>query len=137
MKVKNIELWSSKTLFENHKQWGLHRLSCLEEFNIGGWEDDSFPDEGLLPTTLPTIHIYYSSKLETLNGKAFQQLTSLKTLRICNCTRLQCLPEEGLPSCLSFLEFYECDLIKQHSDEGREDWPKHITQVAYNGSCIN
>ena len=109
-------------LFENRKEWDLHKFSCLENFSIKNWEGDSFPDDGLLPTTLTNLEIWNASKLETLNGKAFQQLASLTELRITGCENLRCLPEEGLPTSLSSLEIYGCPLLEQRCEEGGEDW---------------
>ncbi|XP_030494213.2 putative disease resistance RPP13-like protein 1 [Cannabis sativa] len=131
-KLKKIELHNSKRLFENHKQWDLHRLSSLESLHISGWEAVSFPYEAGLPTTLTKVNIWDCSKLETLNNKAFQQLTSLQKLYIKNCPRLRCLPEEGLPSSLSYLKIRDCPLLKQQCEKEKgEDWPKiqHITKV--------
>ncbi|XP_062115667.1 putative disease resistance RPP13-like protein 1 isoform X2 [Humulus lupulus] len=130
-KVKALSLWNTKVLFENHIKWDLQKLSCLEYIYIRGWEDDSFPDEGLLPITLKRIVIENSSKLETLNGKAFQQLTSLASLEIKSCKSLRCLPEEGLPTSLTDLYIYECPLLNQRCEKGGEDWPKiqHITHL--------
>ncbi|XP_062115721.1 putative disease resistance RPP13-like protein 1 [Humulus lupulus] len=131
-KVRHLQLGYSKRLFENHKQLDLHRLSCLEFLTMrGGWKDYSFPDVGLLPTTLTRLHISEYHNLETLNGKALQQLTSLKSLNIHRCERLRCLPEEGLPTSLSRLSISGCPLVKQRCEKGGEDWPKiqHITEV--------
>ncbi|KAM6570817.1 hypothetical protein CsatB_018802 [Cannabis sativa] len=133
--VKKITLCHSKRVFD------LHTLSSLESLKIVDWEDDCFPeDEGLLPTTLKTLHIRESSKLETLNGKAFQQLTSLQKLYIYYCERLQCLPEEGLPTYLSRLWIVGCPLVKQRCEKEKgEDWPKiqHITHVEVDWERIN
>uniref|UniRef100_A0A803P695 Uncharacterized protein n=1 Tax=Cannabis sativa TaxID=3483 RepID=A0A803P695_CANSA len=138
-KVRSLHLNYSKTSFQNCKKWDLHRLSSLKVLTIKDWEDDFFPEEGLLPTTLNRLEIWYSSKLETLNGKAFQQLTSLTTLDISNCERLRCLPEEGLPTSLSYLYIFECPLLNQRCEKGGEDWPKiqHITEVWLDHELIN
>ncbi|XP_062115506.1 putative disease resistance RPP13-like protein 1 [Humulus lupulus] len=131
-KVKELSLSNTKVLFENRIKWDLQKLSCLEHIRIQGWEDDSFPDEGLLPITLETIVIGDSSKLETLNGKAFEQLTSLTDLSIRSCKSLRCLPEEGLPTSLTDLSISGCPLLNQRCEKGGEDWPKiqHITNLS-------
>ncbi|XP_062115668.1 putative disease resistance RPP13-like protein 1 [Humulus lupulus] len=138
-KVKELSLWNTKVLFENRIKWDLQKLSCLERIDIRGWEDDSFPDEGLLPITLTTIWIDNSSKLETLNGKAFQQLTSLTSLFIYDCENLQCLPEEVLPTSLTHLSIHRCPLLNQRCEKGGEDWPKiqHITHLYISKWMIN
>ncbi|PON49721.1 LRR domain containing protein [Trema orientale] len=130
-KLKSLVLKRCKTLFKNSMNWDLQRHPCLETLNIIEWEDESFPDEGLLPTTLTDISIQHSSKLEGLNGKAFQQLTSLKSLYIHVCQSLRCLPEEGLPTSLEDLTIAYCPLLKQRCEEGGEDWPKisHIPSL--------
>ncbi|KAM6570810.1 hypothetical protein CsatB_018795 [Cannabis sativa] len=136
--VEEIWLWRTKALFENRSKWDLQRLSCLRLLNINGWEDESFPEEGLLPITLDAVGIQHCSNLETLNGKAFQQLTSLTHLYISNCERLRCLPEEGLPASLSKLDILDCPLVKQRCEKGGEDWPKiqHIEDVFLYSSCM-
>ncbi|XP_062115720.1 putative disease resistance protein At3g14460 isoform X2 [Humulus lupulus] len=130
-KLKRLALENCATLFENRKQWGLHRLSCLEMVRISRWEDDSFPDEGFFPTTLNTLQIFDSCNLETLNGNALQQLTSLAAMEIDKCGKLRCLPEQGLPTSLSSLHINGCPLLKQRCEKGGEDWPKiqHIDRV--------
>lgn len=130
-KVKEVYVWRSKKLFEDRENWNLQRLSSLEFLNISGWDDTTFPDEGLLPTSLGEILIQGCSNLEAFNGKAFQQLTSLVKLSIIGCEKLRCLPEEGLPSSLSYLSIQRCPLLKQRCQEGGEDWPKvvHITSL--------
>ncbi|XP_062118184.1 putative disease resistance RPP13-like protein 1 [Humulus lupulus] len=138
-KLKTLYLWNTKVLFENRIKWDLQKLSCLEHIMITGWENDSFPDEGLLPITLKTIVIRNCSKLETLNGKAFQQLTSLTSLFISDCENLQCLPEEELPTSLTELHIEGCPLLNQRCEKGGEDWPKiqHITQVKLDYKLVN
>ncbi|XP_060967328.1 putative disease resistance RPP13-like protein 1 [Cannabis sativa] len=138
-KVKMIELCKCKRLFENRKQWDLHRLSSLESLVIKGWEDDSFLDEGFLPTTLKKLEFSDCSKLESLNGKAFQQLTSLTFLYIINCERLRCLPEELLPTSLSELRIWKCPLLKQRCKKRGEDWPKiqHIGYVTLDSAVMS
>ena len=130
-KVKTLVLWNCKMLFEERMNWALQSLSCLEDLIISGWEDDLFPEEGLLPTTLTTIKIRNCRNLGGLNGKAFQQLTSLTSLHILDCRSLRGLPEEGLPASLSHLSIRECPLLKQRCEKEGEDWPKisHIASV--------
>ncbi|KAF3437404.1 hypothetical protein FNV43_RR20157 [Rhamnella rubrinervis] len=79
---------------------------------------DSFPEEGLLPTSLTTLDIC--------------DLTNLKTLLISDCPLLQCLPEGGLPTSLSQLEITDCPLLNQRCQRDiGEDWSKiaHISRV--------
>lgn len=64
-------------------KWGLSTLTSLKFLGVSlkGCEEgiNLFPDEGLLPTILTQLHIYYIQKLE---GKGFRQLTYLQQLHI-------------------------------------------------------
>ncbi|KAK9938862.1 hypothetical protein M0R45_015578 [Rubus argutus] len=129
-KLESLEIWSCEKLIGNLKQWGLSTLASLRFLSVSfeGFADP-FPDEGLLPTTLTRLFICGISKLD---GKGFRQLTSLKQLQIADCSELQCLPEEGLPTSLSSLYIYGCPLLEQRCQrETGEDWPKiaHIKAI--------
>ncbi|PRQ32395.1 putative P-loop containing nucleoside triphosphate hydrolase, leucine-rich repeat domain, L [Rosa chinensis] len=125
-----------KLLIGNRMQWGLPTLTSLYilSVNFERYEQvvDSFPDEGLLPTTLSRLDIYGISKLD---GKGFTQLTSLKELAIHDCSELRGLPDEGLPTSLSYLLIRDCPLLEQRCQrETGEDWPKiaHIKSIFIN-----
>ncbi|KAL5548795.1 hypothetical protein UlMin_004026 [Ulmus minor] len=123
-----------KKLWENRMNWGLERLSSLMKLSLEEIEEevDSFPEEGLLPTTLTDLSIDRFEKLKGLNGKALQHLTSLQNLKILSCRELECLPQEGLPPSLSYLDIYECPVLKRRCQRGTgEDWPKiqHIPKI--------
>ncbi|PRQ32282.1 putative leucine-rich repeat domain, L domain-containing protein [Rosa chinensis] len=121
-------------------QLGLPTLTSLYILRVDfeGCEQvvDSFPDEGLLPTTLGSLDIYSISKLD---GKGFKQLASLNQLIIRDCPELRCLPDEGLPTSLSHLDIDHCPLLEQrcHRETG-EDWPKiaHIKSIYINNKRI-
>ncbi|KAM6570799.1 hypothetical protein CsatB_018784 [Cannabis sativa] len=139
-KVEEIRLRDTKALFENRSKWDLQRLSSLKVVNISGWEDESFPEEGILPITLDKVLMECCSNLESLNWKAFQQLTSLTQLHIGYCERLRCLSEEGLPTSLTRLDIWDCPLVKQRCEKEKGiDWPKiqHIKEVRLDGKLIN
>ncbi|KAM6550148.1 hypothetical protein CsatB_021824 [Cannabis sativa] len=71
---------------------------------FGNKEDtESFPEEGLLPTTLTHLSIISFAKLKSLDRNGFTQLTSLRTLKILECPELHTLSEEGFPSSLTYL----------------------------------
>ncbi|KAM5585169.1 hypothetical protein ABKV19_004524 [Rosa sericea] len=132
-KLAELDIW--------RMQWGLPTLTSLTYLSVDfeGCEQvvDSFPDEGLLPTTLSRLHIYSISKLD---GKGFRQLTSLKELGIGNCPELRCLPDEGLPTSLSYLQISNCPsfLEQRCQRETGEDWPKiaHIKSIYINNKRI-
>ncbi|KAL5545292.1 hypothetical protein UlMin_009076 [Ulmus minor] len=129
--LKGLSLRGSK-LFKNRMHWDLGRLASLEELILWEWEDDSFPEEGLLlPTSLRTIDIWDCRNLEGLNGKVFQHLTSLEKFSVLNCNKLRCLPEEGLPSSLSKLYISGCPLLEPRCQNGGEECSKiaHIPFV--------
>ncbi|KAM5585639.1 putative disease resistance RPP13-like protein 1 [Rosa sericea] len=139
-KLKYLYIWRCKKLIGNRMQWGLPTLTSLEFLwvDLRGCEQvvDSFPDEGLLPPTLSQLSIHGILKLD---GKGFTQLTSLKQLEIHNCPELQCLPDEGLPTSLSYLHIVNCPLLEQRCQrETGEDWPKiaHIEYISINNKRI-
>ncbi|KAK9929299.1 hypothetical protein M0R45_026403 [Rubus argutus] len=66
-------------------------------------EIDSFPEEGLLPTTLTALGFGCLSNLKTINSKELKRLISLQYLSIFKCPELLCLPDDGLPISLSRL----------------------------------
>ncbi|KAL5548841.1 hypothetical protein UlMin_004072 [Ulmus minor] len=134
--LNSISIWRCKKLWENRMKWGLERLPSLMTLSLVGMgreeEVDSFPEEGLLPTTLTHLSILHFSKLKGLNGRAFQHLTSLQNLEIWNCEELECLPQEGLPLSLSSLSISRCPVLNQRCQRGTgEDWPKiqHIPKI--------
>ncbi|XP_048420606.1 putative disease resistance RPP13-like protein 1 [Pyrus x bretschneideri] len=114
-KLRYLGIRSCKKLMANRMRWGLQTLTSLkyldvdfskcEEEEIG----ESFPEEGLLPTTLTSLRISDHPNLKTIDGKALRHLISLETLKISFCPRLQSLPDEGLPTSLSRLDIFKCD----------------------------
>ncbi|GMN70715.1 hypothetical protein TIFTF001_055859 [Ficus carica] len=133
--LKKLDIFGCPMLIANRMKWDLQRLSSLQSLVLQGIEIeggvDSFPEEGLLPSTLTSLHIFYFENLETLNGKSFHNLTSLQELTIFSCKELQCLPEEGLPPSLARLEINRSPLLEQRCQRGTgEDWPK-IQHVPY------
>ena len=110
------------------KEWGLHGLECLTRLEIeGGCKNVvSFPAEKLLPSNLKSLRVSGLLNLKYLNYKGLQHLTALKILEISCCNKLRSLPEEGLPSSLSFLCIKECTLLKPKL---QNNWSK-IAQIA-------
>ncbi|XP_068339683.1 putative disease resistance RPP13-like protein 1 [Pyrus communis] len=137
-KLRSLEIWSCKKLMANRMRWGLQTLTSLINLGVdfSGCEEEeiveSFPKEGLLPTTLTSLRISGHPNLKTIDGKALRHIISLEELYICNCPQLQSLPDEGLPTSLSLLYIFQCDLLTQRCqrDTG-EDWAKisHIPNI--------
>nr|XP_028944085.1 putative disease resistance protein At3g14460 isoform X3 [Malus domestica] len=137
-KLRSLRIGSCKKLMANRMRWGLQTLTSLKVLDVSFSECEeeetveSFPEEGLLPTTLTSLGISHHPNLKTIDGKALRQIISLKKLTIFFCPRLQSLPDEGLPTSLFGLEIRECDLLTQRCqrDTG-EYWAKisHIPNV--------
>ncbi|KAH6759784.1 hypothetical protein C2S51_016733 [Perilla frutescens var. frutescens] len=100
-------------------QWGLHRLNLLKKLRIHGCslDADGFP-EWLLPSTLETLHIGNQQDLNSFSPW-LKNLTSLGELKIMECRNIVCLPLEGLPTMVSFLQISGCPLLQQNCDK---DW---------------
>ncbi|XP_028802561.1 putative disease resistance RPP13-like protein 1 [Neltuma alba] len=133
-KLMQLSISKCPKLFACRMQWGLHKCDFLRHLSISG--DDvveSLPEPGLLPTSLTSLWIYNCSNLRMLDYKALCQSPSLKDLTIVNCPRLQCLPKEGLPSSIYYLEIRgACPTLKQRCQKPEgEDWEKiaHIPHV--------
>ncbi|GMN66634.1 hypothetical protein TIFTF001_035700 [Ficus carica] len=134
-RLQSIDIWGCQMLFPLRRRWDLQRFTSLTSLELGGCYDSlvgSFPEEGLLPTTLTSLSIIDFKYLKSLNGRSLQQLTSLERLSIINCEKLRCLPEERLPPSLSFLRIHGCPVLGRRCQrENGEDWHKidHITRV--------
>ncbi|GMN18678.1 hypothetical protein TIFTF001_048507 [Ficus carica] len=140
--LKFLYIWSCEKLIANRKNWNLQRLSSLQWLSLSGCEElgvNSFPEEGLLPSTLTSLVISEFKYLKALNGKGFQHLTSLQHLDIHFCEKVEGLPEEGLPLSLSTLRIEGCHLLSERCQrETGEDWPKiqHIPKIEIDGRKI-
>lgn len=90
----------------------------------------SFPEEGLLPNALTSLQISSLPNLEALN-KGLQDLTSLETLEINDCEKLELMPAGGLPTTLTSLLITECLLLGPRCQEGCVERPKisHISGI--------
>ncbi|KAG5539130.1 hypothetical protein RHGRI_019624 [Rhododendron griersonianum] len=118
-------------------------LPSLTGIYLGGESEDvleSFPEEGLLPSTLTDLGIKGMRNLKSLNGRGLQPLGSLERMEIHNCPQLQSFSVEGLPTSLLELEIRGCPLLKPRCrrKEG-EDWPKisHIPLILVDGEPIS
>ncbi|XP_057499127.1 putative disease resistance protein At3g14460 [Actinidia eriantha] len=118
--LRELRISNCKKLVDRRREWGLQRLPSLRDFELGGDEDvgDSFPEDGLLPSTLTILSIWYLSNLKSLNKRGFQLLCSLKSLWIGQCPQLRSLPEEGFPTSLELLRIYDCPQLRSLPEEG-------------------
>ncbi|KAG6679190.1 hypothetical protein I3842_14G118200 [Carya illinoinensis] len=114
-------------LFESRMGWSLQNLASLRVLEIvGGSELDvvSFPEKGLLPTNLKDLSILDFPNLTSFDKNEFENLTSLKTLHIAYCPKLERMPEEGLQHLTSLESLYisklECKL---------EEGLQHLTSL--------
>jgi hypothetical protein len=129
--LKTLKIEYCNKVISRRMEWGLQGLHSLKELNI--WsnckEVESFPEEALLPPTLTTFEILDFPNLKSLNGKGFQHLTSLQSLTIGICKKLQCLPVEGFPTSISKLHIYYCPLLEEWCEQEKgKDWLK-IAQI--------
>ncbi|XP_058225838.1 putative disease resistance RPP13-like protein 1 [Rhododendron vialii] len=126
-KLGLLEINNCKKLVGGRRDWGLQKLPSLAHLDLFESEDvlESFPEEGLLPSTLTSLRFGNLPNVKSLNFRGLQLLSSLKYMQIWKCPQLQSLPEEGLPTSLSRLEIRDCSLLKHRCrrEEG-EDWNK-------------
>ncbi|XP_057503726.1 putative disease resistance RPP13-like protein 1 [Actinidia eriantha] len=160
--LRELRISNCTKLVDRRREWGLQRLPSLRQFEFGGLPT-SFPEEGLLPSTLTTLSMQNLSNLKSLNKRGFQLLCSLKslnifrcpqlrslleegfpasleTLRIATCPQLQALPEKGLPPSLSELLIRDCPLLKPRCQRDRgDDWHKiaHIPFIFIDREMIS
>ncbi|KAM6547031.1 hypothetical protein CsatB_027767 [Cannabis sativa] len=119
-------------------KWNWQTLPHLTNFTIHGYvtEEDveSFPKEGLLPTTITDLGIFDFAKLRGLDKNGLTQLTSLQTLKVLNCFELETLSEEGFPTSLTSLCIIGCPLVeKKYSgkESGNEEYWNNISHIPY------
>ncbi|KAM2614196.1 hypothetical protein TB2_028849 [Malus domestica] len=135
-KLELLKIGGCKKLIANRMQWGLQRLTSLRRLGVGFFECEdvveSFPEEGLLPATLTSLSVSGILDLKVIDGNELRHLISLEKFRIFFCPQLQRLPDEGLPTSLSLLEIWDCNLLTPRCQrETGEDWPKiaHIPNI--------
>ncbi|XP_059444930.1 putative disease resistance protein At3g14460 [Corylus avellana] len=113
--LNEISIIFCDKLFVNRMGWGLQKLQCLRRFMLWDAKTDveSFPNEGLFPTSLTHLYVQFFPKLKSLDKKGLQHLTALEELHISSCPKLECMPEDGLPASLSTLRIFECPLLEK------------------------
>ncbi|XP_065874698.1 putative disease resistance protein At3g14460 [Euphorbia lathyris] len=101
---------------------------------------ESFPGKMVLSSSLTSLKIFGFENLKSLDYKGIQNLASLGELEICNCPKLQCIPEEGLPISLYSLSISLCPLLEKRCQrEEGEDWSKisHLRNLEVNFQKVN
>ena len=140
--LKSLEICSCDKLIPSRMGWGLQGLPSLRSFSIKGKCEnlESFPDRGLLPSSLISLDIWDLQHLKSLNGDELQHLTELKYLRIGYCPVFQSMPEGGLPTSLTSLKVKKCPMLKERcQSENGEDWQKikHISVIELDNEVIS
>ncbi|XP_052486534.1 putative disease resistance RPP13-like protein 1 [Gossypium raimondii] len=133
--LTSLAISNAPKIYRSLVEWGLNRLTSLQELTIGGVGCSnvvSFPEEGtgmMLPPSLSHIFLLEFENLEYMSSKGFQDLASLKELEIYKCPKLTSLPEKDMLRSLGYLCISSCPLLQEEcsSDKGRE-WSK-ISQI--------
>ncbi|KAL6311803.1 hypothetical protein AAG906_020914 [Vitis piasezkii] len=132
--LSELHIGNCNKLVANQMDWGLQTLPFLRTLEIEGHENERFPEERFLPSTLTFLIIRGFPNLKSLDNKGFQHLTSLETLEIWKCGNLKSFPKQGLPSSLSRLYIKECPLLKKRCQRNKgKEWPNisHIPCIAF------
>ncbi|KAJ4846009.1 hypothetical protein Tsubulata_019554, partial [Turnera subulata] len=105
----------NKLMTTGRLRWGLHELPSLSTLQLRDAQDvESFPGKKiLLPSSLTDIEIYNLPNLKSLDCEGLKHLASIQTLEFWMCPKLESIPEEGLPSSLSYLEIRSCPLLEE------------------------
>ena len=115
--LTGLSIYNCENLITSGMSWNLQGLPNLTNFSISCSECEnhleSFPEEGLLPSTITNLRISNLNRLKTLDNNGLQQLTSLTSLSIDNCPNLQTIPQEGFPHSLKDLSINSCPLLEK------------------------
>ncbi|MED6215891.1 hypothetical protein PIB30_002579 [Stylosanthes scabra] len=101
----------------------------------------SYPEVGSLPhlPSLTTLCLYDFFSLETLECNQLSPLISLQELVIQDCSGLENMAGEKLPSSLLLFHVIRCPLLGEHCENKRQQiWPKieHIPTIRVNSHKI-
>ena len=138
-----LEISYCNKLMACRMEWGFQRHPSLETFIIrGGFKEEdrleSFPEEGLLPSTLTSLRIC-NLPMKSLSKEGLRLLTSLKSLEIYSCLDIKSFPKDGLPVCLSFLTINRCPRLKRGCQRVKgKEWHKiaHIPCIEIDDEVI-
>jgi hypothetical protein len=136
-----ISILGCDKLVANRMCWGLQNLPSVRKFSISGKSEhvESFPEVGFLPTNLTFLDISEFPNMKSLDKIGLQHLTSLEQLWIHGCPKLKFMPEEGLPTSLSFLRINVCPLLKKQCQRKKgKEWRKiaHIDCIMIDEELI-
>jgi Leucine-rich repeat (LRR) protein len=112
--LNTISIVNCEKLLASRMGWGLQNLPFLKRLEIMGISEDvkSFPEDGVLPTSLTYLYILGFQNLKSLDNKGLQHLTALEELCISDCPKLECMPKDGLPASLSMLNISYCPKLE-------------------------
>ncbi|XVF18556.1 hypothetical protein REPUB_Repub11eG0032800 [Reevesia pubescens] len=134
--LTSLVISKAPKIYRSLVQWGLDRLTSLQELTITGegcLDVVSFPkEEMMLPPSLTRIYIGDFENLEYMLSNGFQNLTSLQSLKIYNCSKLTALLEKDMLLSLEQLNISGCPLLTEECKRGRRrEWSKiaHIPFV--------
>ncbi|MBA0637846.1 hypothetical protein Godav_005323, partial [Gossypium davidsonii] len=122
--LTSLAISNAPKIYTSLVQWGLNRLTSLQELEISGEGCSSvisFPEEGIgmtLPPPLTSIRIKNFENLEYMCSKGFQHLTSLQELQIYDCPKLTSLPEKDMLLSLDSLCISGCPLLEEGCSSG-------------------
>jgi hypothetical protein len=138
--LKSMSITDCDNLVAGRMGWGLQKLPFLKNLFICGERGDvaSFPEVGLLPTSLTALQIMNFPNMKSLD-KGLQHLTSLEELRIYNCPMLKYMPEEGLAASVSVLLINNCPLVKKQCQRKKgKEWRKiaHVHLIKMDDDLI-
>ncbi|KAJ7982360.1 NBS-LRR disease resistance-like protein [Quillaja saponaria] len=94
-KLNFLAIHNCTRLIASRMDWGFNRLYSVEYFSISGVNEnfESFPEEGLLPTSLCTFVLSKCWNLKSIHYKGLLHLTDAKRRRMAL--------YDGQPECLA------------------------------------
>ncbi|RYR71454.1 putative disease resistance RPP13-like protein 1 [Arachis hypogaea] len=129
LEISYSEKLVSSAAFMNSQFHGLTHLSIHGEY---GKSVKSLPKKGWLPASLESLTLFVIESVETLECKGLAHLTSLQSLTILGCPKLENMEGEKLPASLIQLIILGSPLLaKQCQKKDPQLWPKisHIPAI--------